>query len=70
MVAHVGDFGLAKFVFEASHNPSKNQTMSDFSVVLKGSIGYIPLGMFQPVTWLKFDTAKHEQERSSQSSNF
>jgi hypothetical protein len=29
MVAHVGDFGLAKFVFEESHNPSKKQTMSD-----------------------------------------
>jgi Leucine-rich repeat (LRR) protein len=47
MVAHVGDFGLAKFVFEASHNLSKNQSMSDcLSSVLKGSIGYIPPGMF------------------------
>jgi len=52
IVVHVGDFGLAKFVFEASHNLSKNQTMSDFSVALKGSIGYIPPGMFQPMTWL------------------
>jgi len=46
MVAHVGDFGLAKFVIEASHNPSKNQSMSDLSVALKGSVGYIPPGMF------------------------
>jgi Leucine-rich repeat (LRR) protein len=46
MVAHVGDFGLAKFVFEASHL-SKNQSMSDcLSGVLKGSIGYIPPGTF------------------------
>jgi hypothetical protein len=46
MVAHVGDFGLAKFVIDASPNPSKNQSMSDFSVALKGSIGYIPPGLF------------------------
>ncbi|VVA38781.1 PREDICTED: probable LRR receptor [Prunus dulcis] len=39
MVAHVGDFGLARFLLEASDNSSKNQTMS---VGLKGSIGYIP----------------------------
>ncbi|XP_060674630.1 probable LRR receptor-like serine/threonine-protein kinase At3g47570 [Ziziphus jujuba] len=39
MVAHVGDFGLAKFLFEASDNPSESQTMS---VSLRGSIGYIP----------------------------
>ncbi|XP_059428558.1 probable LRR receptor-like serine/threonine-protein kinase At3g47570 [Corylus avellana] len=46
MVAHVADFGLAKFIIEASHNPSKTQSMSDFSVALRGSIGYIPLGLF------------------------
>ncbi|KAL6146176.1 hypothetical protein ACLB2K_056859 [Fragaria x ananassa] len=39
MVAHVGDFGLASFLFEASKNHSKSQTMS---AGLKGSIGYIP----------------------------
>ncbi|KDO57940.1 hypothetical protein CISIN_1g0050451mg, partial [Citrus sinensis] len=39
MTAHVGDFGLAKFLFEISDNPSKNQTVS---IGLKGSIGYIP----------------------------
>ncbi|GAV75468.1 Pkinase domain-containing protein/LRR_1 domain-containing protein/LRRNT_2 domain-containing protein/LRR_6 domain-containing protein [Cephalotus follicularis] len=38
MVAHVGDFGLAKFIFE-SGNESQNQTLSGG---LKGSIGYIP----------------------------
>nr|XP_023919488.1 probable LRR receptor-like serine/threonine-protein kinase At3g47570 [Quercus suber] len=39
MVAHVGDFGLVNFLFEASKNPSQAQTLS---VGLKGSIGYIP----------------------------
>ena len=39
IVAHVGDFGLVKFLFEASKNPSQAQTLS---VGLKGSIGYIP----------------------------
>ncbi|KAL4606184.1 hypothetical protein ACB092_09G084100 [Castanea dentata] len=39
MVAHVGDFGLVKFLFEESSNPSKAQILS---VGLKGSIGYIP----------------------------
>nr|XP_028945706.1 probable LRR receptor-like serine/threonine-protein kinase At3g47570 [Malus domestica] len=38
MVAHVGDFGLATFLLEASNDPSLNQTMSS---QLKGSIGYI-----------------------------
>uniref|UniRef100_A0A5B7C9R3 non-specific serine/threonine protein kinase n=1 Tax=Davidia involucrata TaxID=16924 RepID=A0A5B7C9R3_DAVIN len=39
MTAHVGDFGLAKFLFDASNNPFNNQTIS---AGLKGSIGYIP----------------------------
>ncbi|KAK4582434.1 hypothetical protein RGQ29_025570 [Quercus rubra] len=39
MVAHVGDFGLVRFLFEASNIPSKTHTLS---VGLKGSIGYIP----------------------------
>ena len=43
MVAHVGDFGLVNFLFEASNNPSKSQTLS---VGLKGSIGYIAPSMF------------------------
>ena len=43
MVAHVGDFGLVNFLFEASNNPSKSQTLS---TGLKGSIGYIPPGYF------------------------
>ncbi|XP_058213905.1 probable LRR receptor-like serine/threonine-protein kinase At3g47570 [Rhododendron vialii] len=38
MTAHVGDFGLASFLMEASNHLSKNQNLS---VVLKGSIGYI-----------------------------
>uniref|UniRef100_A0A199UAA3 non-specific serine/threonine protein kinase n=1 Tax=Manihot esculenta TaxID=3983 RepID=A0A199UAA3_MANES len=39
MTAHVGDFGLATFLLESSNNPSKSEAIS---VVLKGSIGYIP----------------------------
>jgi serine/threonine protein kinase len=47
MVAHVGDFRLAKFIFEASYNPSKNETLLEsLSIALKGSVGYIPPGMF------------------------
>ncbi|XP_022983359.1 putative receptor-like protein kinase At3g47110 [Cucurbita maxima] len=40
MVAHIGDFGLAKFMLEGSNYQSSfSQTMS---LALKGSIGYIP----------------------------
>ncbi|TQE13228.1 hypothetical protein C1H46_001312 [Malus baccata] len=39
MVAHVGDFGLARFLLEASNDPAQSQTIS---TGLKGSIGYIP----------------------------
>ncbi|XP_061372393.1 putative receptor-like protein kinase At3g47110 [Gastrolobium bilobum] len=39
MVAHVGDFGLATFLFEESSNFS---TQSSISACLKGSIGYVP----------------------------
>ncbi|MED6139895.1 hypothetical protein PIB30_088237 [Stylosanthes scabra] len=39
MVAHVGDFGLATFMFEDSSYVSKQSIMS---ACLKGSIGYIP----------------------------
>ncbi|XP_038905071.1 probable LRR receptor-like serine/threonine-protein kinase At3g47570 [Benincasa hispida] len=39
MVAHVGDFGLARFILERSDQSSFRQTMS---IALKGSIGYIP----------------------------
>ena len=43
MVARVGDFGLVKYIFEASKNLSNTQTLSSG---LKGSIGYIPPGNF------------------------
>ncbi|XP_050143820.1 probable LRR receptor-like serine/threonine-protein kinase At3g47570 isoform X2 [Malus sylvestris] len=39
MVAHVGDFGLARFLLEASNDLAQSQTIS---TGLKGSIGYIP----------------------------
>ena len=41
LVAHVGDFGLATFLFEES---SKFSTQSVISASLRGSIGYIPPG--------------------------
>ncbi|ONI03273.1 hypothetical protein PRUPE_6G248000 [Prunus persica] len=43
MVAHVGDFGLARLLLEASDNSSQSLTLS---AGLKGSIGYIPPEMF------------------------
>ncbi|XP_023528721.1 putative receptor-like protein kinase At3g47110 [Cucurbita pepo subsp. pepo] len=39
MVAHVGDFGLARFILEGANESSFGQTMS---LALHGSIGYIP----------------------------
>ncbi|XP_058088670.1 probable LRR receptor-like serine/threonine-protein kinase At3g47570 isoform X2 [Magnolia sinica] len=39
MVAHVGDFGLARFLSEAAESCSQNQTGTSG---IKGSIGYIP----------------------------
>ncbi|CAL2267949.1 unnamed protein product [Prunus armeniaca] len=39
MVAHVGDFGLARLLLESSDSSSQSQTIS---AGLKGSIGYIP----------------------------
>ncbi|RWR72942.1 LRR.XII-like protein [Cinnamomum micranthum f. kanehirae] len=39
MIAHVGDFGLAKLLYEAGYSSSHNQ--SD-SFAIKGSIGYVP----------------------------
>ncbi|BBG92759.1 Leucine-rich repeat protein kinase family protein, partial [Prunus dulcis] len=39
IVAHVGDFGLARFLLEASNTQSQSQIMS---ARLRGSIGYIP----------------------------
>ncbi|RXI01421.1 hypothetical protein DVH24_014770, partial [Malus domestica] len=39
MVAHVGDFGLAGFLFKTSNDPSFSQTMSS---QLKGFVGSIP----------------------------
>ncbi|XP_077230239.1 receptor kinase-like protein Xa21 isoform X2 [Tasmannia lanceolata] len=38
MNAHVGDFGLARFIFEATANHSNNTSTS---LTIKGSIGYV-----------------------------
>ncbi|XP_058088736.1 probable LRR receptor-like serine/threonine-protein kinase At3g47570 [Magnolia sinica] len=46
MVAHVGDFGLTRFLSEAAEGFSQNQTTTSG---IKGSIGYIPPGkVFNP----------------------
>ncbi|KAE9608035.1 putative protein kinase RLK-Pelle-LRR-XII-1 family [Lupinus albus] len=51
MVAHVGDFGLATFLFQESSNVSRQ---SHRSANLKGSIGYIPPGIFLTSLVLNF----------------
>ncbi|KAH6787118.1 hypothetical protein C2S52_006670 [Perilla frutescens var. hirtella] len=39
LMAHVGDFGLAKFLLNAASRPLQNHSIS---IELRGSIGYIP----------------------------
>ncbi|XP_059627516.1 probable LRR receptor-like serine/threonine-protein kinase At3g47570 [Cornus florida] len=39
MIAHVGDFGISKFLLDANQNDSGNQISS---VGIRGSIGYMP----------------------------
>ncbi|KAL5710345.1 non-specific serine/threonine protein kinase [Ranunculus cassubicifolius] len=39
MTAHVGDFGLARFLINTANKQPETQTLSS---ALKGSIGYIP----------------------------
>ncbi|XP_058111152.1 putative receptor-like protein kinase At3g47110 [Magnolia sinica] len=41
MVAHVSDFGIARFLYEAVDDRSTNRTNS---IAVKGSIGYVPPG--------------------------
>ena len=41
MIAHVGDFGLAKFLAEDISNPTEQHTNSN---AIKGSIGYVAPG--------------------------
>ena len=45
MVAHVGDFGLVRFLPKAAENSSGNQSSS---LGIKGTIGYAPPGKY---TW-------------------
>lgn len=49
--AHVGDFGLARFIPEASIRSHLNQSSS---VGLKGTVGYAAPGIFQPLITVKF----------------
>ncbi|XP_059636104.1 probable LRR receptor-like serine/threonine-protein kinase At3g47570 [Cornus florida] len=41
MIAHVGDFGISRFLLDANYNDSGNQTKS---VGIRGSVGYMPPG--------------------------
>jgi len=50
MVAHVGDFGLATFLFEESRELSTQPVMS---ANLRGSIGYIPPGVLFKIQSVK-----------------
>lgn len=45
MTARVGDFGIAKFFTEATPQPSRDL---DSSSGIRGTIGYVPPGNFQP----------------------
>ena len=49
MVGHVGDFGLAKFLHDATQDCSTNQSSS---IGIRGTIGYTPPGTY--LTFLKF----------------
>jgi serine/threonine protein kinase len=44
MVAHVGDFGLARFKFDSAASASTSDTNSTSSVAIKGTIGYVAPG--------------------------
>nr|CAB3479897.1 unnamed protein product [Digitaria exilis] len=41
MVAHVGDFGLARFKFDSATSVSTSDTNSTSSMAIKGTIGYV-----------------------------
>ncbi|KAF8712825.1 hypothetical protein HU200_028598 [Digitaria exilis] len=41
MVAHVGDFGLARFKFDPATSASTSDTNSTSSMAIKGTIGYV-----------------------------
>lgn len=44
MVAHVGDFGLARFKFDSATSVSTSDTNSTSSMAIKGTIGYVAPG--------------------------
>lgn len=44
MVAHVGDFGLARFKFDSATSASTSAINSTSSVAIKGTIGYVAPG--------------------------
>lgn len=43
MIAHVGDFGLAKFLLQVTDDAPHNHTNS---IAIKGSIGYVARGNY------------------------
>lgn len=48
MSAHVGDFGLATFLFDTSSSNSQSPA------ALKGSIGYIPTGTTMSLVYISY----------------
>ncbi|KAK9159044.1 hypothetical protein Scep_005618 [Stephania cephalantha] len=55
MIAHVGDFGLAKFLYETT------ESIQAMSAGLKGSIGYIPPGMCKKISFCFYWKAAIEE---------
>lgn len=52
LIAHVGDFGLAKFLPEATNNLSSNESSS---VEVKGTVGYAAPGKYNNLINLSFN---------------
>ncbi|XP_058072558.1 probable LRR receptor-like serine/threonine-protein kinase At3g47570 isoform X2 [Magnolia sinica] len=57
MRAHVGDFGLARFLSNAATNTSQDQTSS---AGIKGSVGYVPPGKRPTDDMFKDGLSLHE----------
>ncbi|KAK0600823.1 hypothetical protein LWI29_018711 [Acer saccharum] len=68
MTAHVGDFGLAKFLAEDISNLTEQHTNS---IAIKGSIGYVApeYGMGEPVS-AQGDIYKACEDATSRPGNF
>ncbi|CAL5342770.1 unnamed protein product [Camellia sinensis] len=59
MTTHVGDFGLARFLQEATHDRSANQSSC---VGIRGSVGYAAAGKYTSQLWHLFIGDVHGEE--------